>query len=340
MCEAARGAKKVLDFGLVDIKDTAARLSPFLVRTPVHEWHGPELTERRGDATPVSLKLELFQLTGSFKVRGVLSNMLRLDSDALARGVTAVSAGNHAISTAFAARALGVHAKVIMLASANPARVARARAYGAEVLMTPSGEEGFRQAARFVEEEGRTLIHPFEGRNTALGSSTIGLEWSQQAAPLEAVLVAVGGGGLCAGLSAAIKLLQPGCEVFAVEPEGADTMKRSIAAGAPVNRLPDQSTIADSLAPPYATPYTFCLCRDHVDGFVTVSDDAIRAAMAVMFREMKLAVEPAGAAALAALFGPLKARLAGKRVGVLVCGANIDIDGFADLVRQGTSARI
>ena len=322
------------DFDLADIEATADMLAPFLLRTPVHDWRGLELVNRLGPDTTVSLKLELFQHTGTFKPRGALSNMLRLDAAALERGVTAVSAGNHAIATAFAAKSLGVHAKVLMLASANPARIARARAYGAEVLITPSGEEGFKAAACIVEKEGRTLIHPFEGRATALGSATVGLEWCTQAPQLDAVIIAIGGGGLCAGVASAFKILKPRCLVFGVEPEGADTMRRSVEAGEPVARRPEQTTIADSLAPPYALPYTFALCRDNVDQFLTVSDDQIRDAMGVMFREMKLALEPAGAAALAALLGPLKTRLAGQRVGVLVCGANIDIDGFARYITQ------
>ncbi|WP_454887296.1 threonine ammonia-lyase [Sphingomonas oryzagri] len=311
---------------------------PYIVQTPVHDWQGGELTALRGEDTPVTLKLELFQRAGSFKARGALSNLLRLDGAARKRGVTAVSAGNHAIATAYAAQVLGVHAKVVMLSSANPARVARARALGAEILIADSGEEGFAEAARLVEAEGRTMIHPFEGRETALGTATIGLEWSNQSAPLDAVLIAIGGGGLCGGLASALKLRWPACRIYGVEPGGADTMKRSVAAGMPVNRDPAQHTIADSLAPPYTLPYAFALCRDHVDAFVTVSDIQIMQAMGVLFREMKLAVEPAGAAAVAALTGPLRDELAGKKVGILICGANIDIDGFADAIRTAHAA--
>ena len=148
------------------------------------------------------------------------------------------------------------------------------------------------------------------------------------------MIVPIGGGGLCAGVASAVKLVRPDCQVFGVEPEGADTMHRSFAAGEPARRA-DVATIADSLAPPYALPYSFALCRANVDELVMITDDQMRAAMAVLFREMKLAVEPAGAAATAALFGPLHGRLAGKRVDVLVCGANIDIDGFANAVRLG-----
>lgn len=314
-----------------DIASTRALLAPHLLTTPIHRWAGRELEARVG-ATEVILKLELFQHTGTFKARGALSTVLRLDKAALARGVTAVSAGNHAIATAFAAQKVGTSAKVVMMASANPARVEACKAYGAELLIAPDGRTAFDLAARLEREEGRTFVHPFEGPLTALGTATLGAEWLEQAGRLDAVVIPIGGGGLCAGVASAIKLMQPDCEVFGVEPEGADTMSRSFAAGAPQSRS-DVSTIADSLGPPYALPFSYELCRRHVDDLVRVDDDQIREAMGLLFREMKLAVEPAGAVATAALLGPLRERLSGRRVGVLVCGANIDIDRFASYVR-------
>lgn len=319
---------------LQDIEETRELLRPHVVVTPLHRWRGIELDERLGAGAEVALKLELFQYTGTFKARGALSVMLRLPKDQLARGVTAVSAGNHAIAVAFAARKLGTSAKVVMMASANPARVARAQAYGAEVIKAPDGKTAFALAQQIERDEGRAFVHPFEGPYTALGTATLGMEWSEQAGPLDAVILPVGGGGLAAGVASAFKLLQPDCRVFGVEPEGADTMHRSFEAGEPVARA-DVATIADSLAPPYSLPYSLGLCRAAIDELVMIDDDQIRDAMGVLFREMKLAVEPAGAASTAALLGPLKDRLRGKRVGVIACGANIDIDGFAAAVRQG-----
>jgi threonine dehydratase len=318
---------------VADIQAVRAQIAPYVVRTPVHRWEGRERNERF--AGEVVLKLELFQQSGTFKARGALAVMLGLAPDVLARGVTAVSAGNHAIATAYAAAQLGVTAKVVMLASANPARVERCRAYGAEVLIAPDGKTGFELAAQIERDEGRTFVHPFEGPRTALGTATLGAEWHEQAPGLDAVIVPVGGGGLIAGIAAATKLVAPGCRVYGVEPVGADTMHRSFAAGEPQSRS-DVATIADSLAPPYALPYSFGLCRRYVDELVLIDDDQMRDAMGVLFREMKLAVEPAGAAATAALFGPLRETLRGKRVGVLVCGANIDIDSFATHVKRAS----
>ena len=145
------------------------------------------------------------------------------------------------------------------------------------------------------------------------------------------MVVPIGGGGLCAGVSRAVKLMQPGCEVFGVEPEGADTMHRSFAAGKPV-AIDKVRTIADSLGSPRAEPYSFALCKEHVDGLAMVSDDDLRAAMRLLFAEAKLAVEPAGAASTAALVGPLRERLEGKRVALIVCGTNIDPGTFSALV--------
>lgn len=309
-------------------RETRERNRAYVLETPIHAWRGRELEERLGPGAQVVLKLELFQYTGTFKVRGAITKLRSLSPQALARGVTAVSAGNHAIAAAYAAQRLGASAKVVMLASASPARVARCRAYGAEVLISGTGAEAFALAGQIAEQEGRTFVHPFEGPEVATGTATLGMEFSEQAGPLDAVIVPIGGGGLAAGVSWALKRLQPACRVYGVEPVGADSMSRSFAAGEPVAAAP-VTTIADSLGPPYSLPYSFGLCRENVDRIVLIDDDQIIDAMGVLFREMKLAVEPAGAAAAAALFGPLKDELAGKRVGLIVCGANIDIETFA-----------
>ena len=318
---------------LAEIAETRAMIAPHVIRTPVHDWQGGEIETLLAPGTRVNLKLELFQRSGTFKARGAVSKALRLSPEELARGITAVSAGNHAIAASYAAASLGASAKVVMMGSANPARVAACRALGAEVVMAPDGRTAFEMVEAISRDEGRSFIHPFEGPFTALGTATLGVEWLEQTPDLDAVIIAIGGGGLCGGASAAIKLLKPECLVFGVEPTGSDTMTRSFAQGSPVDHA-DVKTIADSLAPPFALPYSFGLCRQNVDDLVLVDDDQIRAAMALLFREMKLAVEPAAAAATAALVGPLRERLAGKKVGVLVCGSNIDFDSFERHVRQ------
>ncbi|HTO84220.1 MAG TPA: pyridoxal-phosphate dependent enzyme [Methylomirabilota bacterium] len=298
------------------------------METPVHHWRGPEIAAAAGGGTSVVLKLELFQYTGSFKPRGALTNMLNLSADALARGVTAVSAGNHAIAVAYAAKTLGTTAKVVMMKTANPFRVERCRSYGAEVVLADDVHAAFDTVRRIEREEGRSFVHPFEGERTVLGTATLGYEWCRQTPDLEAIIVPIGGGGLAAGVACAVKQLRPDCQVLGVEPTGADSMHRSFAAGSPQS-IERVATIADSLGAPYAAPYSFAVCRRFLDDLVLIDDDAMRRAMGLLFREMKLAVEPAGAAATAALCGPLRERLAGKRVGVIVCGSNIDPASYA-----------
>jgi len=321
------------DLRLADIEETRRLIAPHVAVTPVHDWQGREIAALLAPGTRVNLKLELFQHSGTFKPRGALSVMLRLTDEQRRNGVTAVSAGNHAIATAYAASRLGISAKVVMLPTANAARQARCRAYGAEVIIAENGKAAFALAEALARDEGRSFIHPFEGPLTSLGTATLGVEWLEQAGALDAIIVPVGGGGLCSGVASAVRLVAPDCRIYGVEPVGADSIHQSLALGRPVDQA-TVSTIADSLGPPFALPYSFELCRRHVDRFVTVDDDQIRAAMALLSREMKLIAEPAGAVATAALVGPLRDELAGRRVGVLVCGSNIDIQGFAAMIDQ------
>jgi threonine dehydratase len=311
------------------IRDARARLGDAVLTTPVLELAGAGA----GAGIPPVLKLELFQVTGSFKPRGALLNVMALTRAERDRGVCAVSGGNHAIATAYAASRMGTRARIVMLATASPLRAAQCRAWGAEVDFAATIHEAFERAEALCHAEGLRLIHPFEGLTTALGTATLGLELVEQAAGLEAVVVPVGGGGLAAGVAAAVKQLRPGCAVYGVEPAGADTMRRSLEAGHPVG-IDQVRTIADSLGAPYALPISFGLCRRYLDDLVLVDDAALRAAMRYLLERAKLAVEPAGAAATAAWLGPLRERLAGRRVGLVVCGSNIDAASFARLVAE------
>ena len=313
---------------LEEIRQARETIGDRVRETPVWRWRDRLLEELVGPETSVVLKLELFQYSGTFKPRGALVNMLDLESSALARGVTAVSAGNHAMAVAYAAQVLGTTAKVVMPETANPMRVQGCRDLGAEVVLARDVHTAFDEVQRIEAEEGRAFVHPFEGFRTILGTATLGLELASQVPDMEAVIVPIGGGGLCAGVATAVKLVLPRCRVFGVEPEGADSMHRSFASGKPeaIDRV---DTIADSLAAPHAAPYSFSLCRRFVDELVKVDDDALRRAMRLIFDGAKLAVEPAGAAATAALVGPLADRLRGQRVGIMVCGSNIDHESFA-----------
>ncbi|HET7223014.1 MAG TPA: threonine/serine dehydratase [Rhodanobacteraceae bacterium] len=312
---------------VADIRAARERLGDRVRETPAWRWRSDAIEHAAGADTQVFLKLELFQYTGTFKARGALLNALALSDEQRRLGVTAVSAGNHAIAVAFAARTVGTTAKVVMPKTANAARVAMCRAYGAEVVLTDDVYAAFEKVEHIQQHEGRTFIHPFEGERTVLGTATVGYELCRQIENLDAVIVPVGGGGLIAGIACAVKQMQRHCKVYGVEPEGADSMSRSFKAGSP-QKLERVNTIADSLAAPYALPYSFGVARKFVDEIVLVSDEQMQRAMGLLFADVKLAVEPAGAAATAALCGPLREHLDGKRIAAIVCGTNIDLATF------------
>lgn len=310
-----------------------AELAADVVRTPSVPLTSSALEKALGGAR-VFLKLECFQHTGTFKARGALSVARSIPDVDRPSGVTAASAGNHAIATAWAARKSGLSAKVVMQSTANPFRIALAKAEGADVILKPPGAETFGEAERLVQEEKRTFIHPFEGPHTALGTAGVAIEFLKDVPNLDAIVVAVGGGGLIGGIAAAVKAIKPDCAAYGVEPIGANSMSKSLEAGRPVT-LEKVDTIADSLAPPMALPLVHALSERYVDDIVCVSDDAICAGLATMQEEAKLAVEPAAAAPLAASLTALRSKLAGKTIGLVVCGANIDGATFASYLERG-----
>jgi len=319
------------------IRANRARLGDYVITTPIRQLVDDAVAEAVGSSTTVWLKEELFQRTGSFKPRGALSVMLDLDAEALARGVTAVSAGNHAIAVSYAARALGTTAKVVMPKTANPFRIEVSRHLGADVELVDNVTIAFARVREIEATEGRTFVHPYEGPRTVLGTASVGTEFVDQVrdagGTLDAVIVAAGGGGLSAGVACAVKQMSPETMVYVVEPEGADSLSRSFQAGTP-QAIDAVRTIADSLGAPRAEPYSFAMNKEFADEVVLVTDDQIRDAMRLLFRSAKLAVEPAGAAALAALMYPLRSRLEGKSVGIIVCGANIDFQTFAKQILE------
>ncbi len=301
-------------------------LAADIVRTPLVRC--PDLEDLVGQGTEVWGKLEFLQRTGTFKARGALATLRTLSAEQLAAGVTAVSAGNHAVATAFAARTAGAHARVVMTATANPARVEACRYWGADVVFAEDVHKAFALAAAIREREGRYFVHPFEGPAIACGTGVVGLEICEELRPIDAILVAVGGGGLIGGIANAVRQLDDRVEVIGIEPDGADSMHRSLTAGEPVG-IDAVRTIADSLGAPFAMPYSFDLCRRWVSRMVRVSDDQLRRTMGLLVRHMRIAVEPACAAAAAALLGPLRNGLAGKRIVLVFCGSNIDWATFA-----------
>ena len=312
-----------------EIRALRDRLTGQALRTPVIRC--PAIEKTMGGGTEVFAKLEFLQRTGTFKARGALATLHSLSAAELEQGVTAVSAGNHAIATAFAAQAFGTSAKVVMTQSANPSRVAACKAYGAEVVMADDVHQAFDLVRQIRDEEGRFFVHPFEGPSIALGTGTVGLEVCEQVSNFDAIIIPVGGGGLIGGISNAVRQLRPDAEIIGVEPEGADSMHRSFASGKPES-IEQVTTIADSLGAPFAMPFSFELTRRNVDRLTMIDDGQIKKSMGFLFQSMSIAVEPACAASTAALLGPLRESLQGKRIVLIMCGSNIDWKTFSQQV--------
>ncbi|MEM7431721.1 MAG: threonine/serine dehydratase [Pseudomonadota bacterium] len=311
---------------LDEIRALRDALGDSIVRTPVLRAEAIESVLSNG--TRVFAKLEFLQHTGTFKARGALATVHGLSADERAAGVTAVSAGCHAVATAYASKAYGVGAKIVMTASANPARVEACASYGAEIVHAGTVHEAFEMAESIRRDEGRFMVHPFDGKTIATGTGTLGLEIAEQVSEADAVIVSVGGGGLIGGVANAVRLANPNCRIYGVEPSGADSMSKSLAQGEAVS-IEAVNTIADSLGAPFASEYTHAMCAEHVEAMVLVDDDELKRMMGWTFHRMKMAVEPACVAATAALFGPLRERLAGQTVVVLMCGSIMDWNTFS-----------
>ena len=267
---------------IAEIKAARKRLGDRIVETPVWRCRSDVLQKAVGGNVDVFFKLELFQHTGSFKARGALTTLLNLNPTALQHGVVAASAGNHAIAVSYAARAFSTTAKVVMPKTVSKIRMEKCKSYGAEVILVDNMEQAFRTMQEIANAENRTPIHPFEGPYIALGTGTIGLELVEQIKDFDAVIIPIGGGGLCGGIATAVKQLLPKCQVFGVEPTGADAMYHSFVANKVVN-IEKVDTIADSLGVPSTMPYAFSLCKKYVDEVVRVDDQAMMDAMALLF---------------------------------------------------------
>lgn len=280
------------------------------------------LTGRR-----VVLKNEAVQKTGSFKVRGALNRLLTLPREELARGLVATSAGNHASALAWAAAEVDAKATVVMPLAANPIKVAACHDYGAEVVLHGENTaEAFAEAERLQGERGLTFVHPFDDLEVAAGQGTVGLELVADAGAPDVLVVPVGGGGLMCGVATAVKDANPSCRVVGVEPEGAAALTAALQAGRPVP-VP-ASSVADGLCAPYAGPVTFPLLKELVDEVVTLSERELLDGVRFVMERMKVVVEPAGSAGVAALLAgkpPLAQVPRGATVAVVLSGGNADL---------------
>ena len=308
--------------GAAQITAIERLIRPHIRRTPVIEVDGADFGMRT--TLPVSFKLELLQHAGSFKTRGAFANLLTAEIPPV--GVAAASGGNHGAAVAYAAMKLGIPAKIFVPSISSPAKIQRIRDYGAELIV---GGDRYSDALAASEEwvacSGALAIHAFDQRETLLGQGTLGLEIEAQVPDLAALLVPVGGGGLIGGIAA---WYERRVRVIGVEPEAAPTLTRAMAAGKPVDAEAG-GIAADSLAPRRIGERVYPILEQLMERVVLVSDDAIRQAQKALWATLRVAAEPGGAAALAALLSGCYEAKPGERVGVLVSGGNtvaVDFD--------------
>ncbi|HEY3014496.1 MAG TPA: threonine ammonia-lyase [Nocardioides sp.] len=317
---------------LADVEAARALLDGVASTTPVEETRW--LSEIAGGR--VLLKCENLQRTGSFKIRGAYVRMARLTEKERANGVVAASAGNHAQGVALAARLLGIRATVFMPEGAPIPKERATRGYGAEVIFHGKYvEDALGAARRFAADTGAVLIHPFDHRDIIAGQGTCGLEILEQVPDVETIVVPTGGGGLLAGIALAVKAIRPGVRVVGVQAAGAAAFPASLAAGHPV-ALDSMRTMADGIAVGLPGDITFAAVRDHVDEILTVSEESLSRALLLLIERAKLVVEPAGAAAVAAILDHPK-HFAAPAVAVL-SGGNIDPLLLGKVIRHGMVA--
>ncbi|HEY4441200.1 MAG TPA: threonine/serine dehydratase [Candidatus Elarobacter sp.] len=296
------------------IAETARRIAPYVRRTPVV---GADAAEFGLAPAALTFKLELFQHAGSFKTRGAFTNLL--ERAIPAAGVVAASGGNHGAAVAYAAQQLGIPTRIYVPSISSPAKIARIRDYGAQLEV--GGDlyaDALAAAQRWAAGSGALAVHAFDQRETILGQGTLAAELEDQVPELDTVLVAVGGGGLIAGIAA---WYRGATRVVGVEPEAAPTLARALEAGAPVD-APAGGIAADSLAPRRVGELVFPIAKAFVEQVVLVPDDAIAASQRALWDRLRIVAEPGGATAFAALLsGRYRAR-PGERVGVVISGGN------------------
>jgi threonine dehydratase len=312
---------------LDDIEAASRRMSGQISRTPFHRSETLSQITR----ADVWLKFENLQFTGSFKQRGALNTLLQLSPSERARGVIAVSAGNHAQGVAYHAAKLDIPATIVMPNGTPTVKAARTRALGAEVLLT--GDD-FAQASaavpRIIEERGLVLIHPFDDDRVIAGQGTVALEMIEEQKAFETLLVAIGGGGLISGMAAAAKALVPGIEVVGVQSDRYPSMAKATGL---VETVPGGPSIAEGIAVAVPGQRTLAHVKGLVDDILIVAEDRIETAISLLLQVEKTLAEGAGAAGLAALLAKPD-RFRGRRVGLIVCGGNIDNRLLSSILRR------
>lgn len=310
------------DVPLVDVRAAAERIRGHVRLTPMLE-----AAPARGHARlagQVVLKLECLQVTGSFKARGASNTVASLPPEVLARGVVTASGGNHGLAVAYAGRTAGVPAAIFLPTNVPAAKVAKLRAWGAQVHSVGSvWDEANEAAMDHAAKHGMAYVHPFADRRVIAGQGTVAAEILDAAPEVDTLLVAIGGGGLISGIACAARAIKPGIRVVGVEPVGAPTLLRSLEAGRPAV-LDRVDTRAGTLAPRSTDPLNFAIIRRYVEQVVLVSDAEMEAACAWLWFEHGVAAELSGAASVAALLAGHYRPAPGERVCAVVCGAGTD----------------
>ena len=310
-----------------DFEAARARMTPHVYHTPL--LTSRMLSERTG--YEVRLKAELFQRTGSYKIRGPLNKFTYLSDEQKRRGVICSSAGNHAQGVALAAKIHGIHAVVCMAANATPSKVEATRAYGAEVVLHGTiWDEANDRAKELVAERGYTYIHPFDDEQLIMGQGTVGLEIYRDWPDVDVVVVPIGGGGLISGISMALKSLNPKIRVIGVESSGAPGMQKSVQEGRLVT-LDRVDCIIDGLRVKRVGEKTFEIVRQYVDEVVTLPDEQIFDAVVWTMHHAKLVPEGAAAAPVAALLHGLVKAPAGSKIVCVLSGGNVNLDQLRGL---------
>ncbi|SFR76051.1 L-threonine ammonia-lyase [Marinobacter daqiaonensis] len=304
------------------IQEAEVRIRPRLAETPL--WRSPDLDAVQG--FPVTLKCENLQRTGSFKARGALNWILSATERELAPGLVTVSAGNHAIALAWAAKSAGASLTVVMPEGSSRLKVRRTRELGAEVLIRGRIQDAVAHCHHLVEYRGMTLVHPYNDVRIMAGQGTVGLELLRQQREVTRILCPVGGGGLISGLGLAVKAVAPDIELIGVEPEGAATMGNAWKHNDPAAALETVDTWAASLAPAVVGEHTYAASRQVVDRMVTVSEAAIRRATRLLLSEARLFVEPGAAVGLAALLEGTVEADRNRPAALIITGGNLDLD--------------
>ena len=307
---------------IMAIKQAQQRIKPYIKRTALE--HSETLSNYLG--TNVFVKLELFQKTGSFKIRGAFNKLLSLSGGERKRGVVAISGGNHAQAVAYASNVLNVDAVVLMPKTTPQNYIEATRNYGATVDLQPTIKDAFN---KIKDYEGRVFIHPFDDPLVMAGQGTLGLEIMEELPDVTDIIISIGGGGFEGGVSTAVKAIKPGVRIFGVETVGADAMSQALKAGHPVE-LPAITSIAKTLGAPSVSPRTLALAQKYLEEVIVVSDDDAVHALKFILERMKVLTEPAASCTLTAATRSKEKFNKESNLVLIFCGGNLSV---ADLCK-------